>query len=105
MAWVDDDPLANDDSYRVAQGSGWKTLDVVENDTDADLVYGDTLTITRILSDPIHGTVQINATTNTLSYKPAAGFHGTDSFVYEIRDKPGSAGYSQRDRDHEGLRQ
>jgi len=30
--------------------------------------------------------VQINTTTNTLSYKPKAGYHGTDSFVYEIRD-------------------
>jgi hypothetical protein len=86
VSWVDDDPVANDDSYRVAQGAGWKTLDVVDNDTDADLVYGDTLTITRILSGPTHGTVQINAISNTLSYKPDAGYHGTDSFVYEIHD-------------------
>jgi len=84
--WVDDDPAANDDSYRMSEGAGWKTLNVVENDTDADLVYGDSLTITQILSDPAHGTVQINTTTNTLSYKPKAGYHGTDSFVYEIRD-------------------
>ena len=84
--WVDDDPVAKDDSYRMTEGAGWKTLDVVDNDTDADLVYGDSLAITQILSDPTHGTVQINATTNTLKYKPKAGFHGTDSFVYEIRD-------------------
>ncbi|MDK2979660.1 MAG: large repetitive protein [Chloroflexota bacterium] len=86
VAWVDDDPHAIDDSYRVAQGAGWKTLDVVENDTDADLVYGDALTITRIVSDPANGTVQINSTTNTLSYKPSSNFRGTDTFVYEIRD-------------------
>ncbi|WP_158674962.1 Ig-like domain-containing protein [Pelolinea submarina] len=84
--WVDDDPVANADSYRMSEGAGWKTLNVVDNDTDADLVYGDSLTITQILSDPAHGTVQINATTNTVKYKPKAGFHGTDSFVYEIRD-------------------
>ena len=83
---VDDDPVAKDDSYAIYQNSGWKTLDVVDNDTDADLDYGDILTIARILTEPANGTVQINTTTNTLSYKPDSGFKGTDTFEYEIED-------------------
>ena len=86
MNWVDDDPVANDDGYRTLENASWKTLDVVANDTDADLEYGDALVITRIITAPTRGTVQINNTTNTLSYKPQSNFHGKDTFVYEIRD-------------------
>ena len=86
VASVDDDPVANDDSYSTYQNASWKTLDVVDNDTDADLDYGDLLTITQILTAPANGTVQINTTTNTLSYKPDSSFKGTDTFEYEIED-------------------
>ncbi len=86
VLWADDDPIAKDDTYTTKEGANWKTLDVVENDSDADLVYGDALTITRIITEPTRGTVQISATTNTLRYKPKGGYHGTDTFTYEIRD-------------------
>ena len=49
---VDDDPLAKDDTYKTYKNANYKTLDVVDNDKDADLKYGDTLTITRILTEP-----------------------------------------------------
>lgn len=86
MTWLDDDPIANDDTYTMKEGAGWKTMDVVANDNDADQPYGDILTITQILTQPSHGTAEINNTTNTLRYKPNSNFHGTDTFIYEIRD-------------------
>lgn len=83
---VADDPQAKPDSYKIKEDDGWRSMDVVANDEDADLPYGDVLLLTQILSDPSHGSVRINSDTNKVEYKPDANYHGSDAFTYEIRD-------------------
>ncbi|HXG57891.1 MAG TPA: Ig-like domain-containing protein [Thermoanaerobaculia bacterium] len=57
---------------------------LLANDSDAD---GDPLTVTE-LSKPSNGTVLTKKDGNA-SYKPNAGFTGTDSFMYTISDGQG----------------
>ena len=54
---------------------------VLANDTDPD---GDTLSVTDATT-PADGTVQVNDD-GTITYTPAAGFTGTDTFDYTITD-------------------
>ena len=54
---------------------------VLANDTDPD---GDTLTITDVTT-PTDGTVAVNGD-GTITYTPATGFTGTDTFDYTITD-------------------
>ena len=62
------------------------TINVLANDTDAD---HDVLTVTSI-SLPHNGVAVLNAD-GTVTYSPAAGFAGTDTFTYSIGDGLGGA--------------
>lgn len=73
-------PTANPDSAVTLQGTA-KIISVLANDSDPN---GNALTVT-IASDPSHGTATVNGD-NTVTYDPTAGYVGTDSFVYRIRD-------------------
>ena len=57
------------------------TIDAVTNDVDID---GDALNVTAV-STPTHGTATIEAD-GTISYVPAADFHGIDTFDYTVSD-------------------
>ncbi len=83
---VADNPVAVDDAATVMQGSTATTINVLANDTSA--TPGGTLTITAV-TPPAHGTVTINGGTS-VSYTPAAGYAGADSFTYTIQDASGS---------------
>ena len=83
---VADDPAANDDSFSMAEDAGLASLDVLNNDTDADLVYGDALTITAILTEPAHGSISIDSVHQRVLYTPDANYNGSDSFIYQIKD-------------------
>ncbi len=83
---VNDDPQANPDSYKVSENDNWRSMDVLANDTDADIPYGDVLTLHQISVAPLHGTAKINAITNKIEYKPDAGYAGNDTLTYEIKD-------------------
>ncbi|MFH1717768.1 MAG: Ig-like domain-containing protein, partial [Planctomycetota bacterium] len=61
--------------------------DVVANDYDPD---GDTITAT-LVTDVAHGTLTLNSN-GTYSYKPDAGYVGTDSFTYMASDGVGTSG-------------
>lgn len=61
-------------------------LNPVENDTDVDA--GDTLTLSRLVSNPQNGTATIGPN-NTIVYTPRPNFNGSDSFEYEVRDSSG----------------
>jgi hypothetical protein len=39
-----------------------------------------------VVTSPTHGTASVNASTGNISYTPAAGFVGTDSFTYTVED-------------------
>jgi hypothetical protein len=72
-------PDAVDDSAATTVDSP-VTIAVLANDTDPD---GDALTVTAV-GDPPNGDASTNGT--TVTYTPAAGFVGTDTFTYSISD-------------------
>lgn len=82
---VNDAPVAVDDNATVTQDSGAKIINVLANDNDID---GGLLTVSLASSTTAKGG---SVTTNgdTVSYTPAAGFVGTDSFDYTITDDGG----------------
>ena len=75
-------PTATDDSYLVAKGLKRivSVPGVLANDPDAD---GDTRTAS-LVSGPAHGTLKFNAN-GSFTYTPAAGYIGSDSFVYSAK--------------------
>ncbi|MFN3236330.1 MAG: tandem-95 repeat protein [Pseudomonadales bacterium] len=93
IAPVNDDPVANPDSYDVAFNISFSatlgTDDLLLNDTDAE---NDTITINLTpVVDVSNGSLSINSD-GTFIYTPNTNFTGTDSFVYEITDGNGGVG-------------
>ncbi len=88
-------PTAVADNFSTTAGTGPITLDVLDNDYDAD--DGDTLTISALGNTNAGGSVSIsgNGPNNTLSYTPAAGFTGIESFSYTISDSAGATASTQ----------
>ncbi|MDQ2961748.1 MAG: Ig-like domain-containing protein [Pseudomonadota bacterium] len=76
-------PVAVNDAFTLPGNSGATALDVLANDSDPD---GDALTIVSV-GAPAHGTATISG--NKIAYTPAAGYVGTDSFLYTIADPKG----------------
>ncbi len=88
----DGPPVAVDDSATTNEGSS-VTIDVTANDTDPDgnsTIDKSTVTITQ----PANGSATVNATTGVVTYTPNAGFNGTDSFTYTVKDDTGAASNS-----------
>jgi hypothetical protein len=77
---VDDQPVAVNDTAAVNGNSGATALDVLSNDTDVD---GGAKTIDAV-SQPGHGTAAITGGGSGLTYEPAAGYCGGDSFTYTL---------------------
>ncbi|MBS0321949.1 MAG: tandem-95 repeat protein [Proteobacteria bacterium] len=75
-------PVAVADAYTVLRNST-TAFDVLANDHDPD---GNPLAIVAT-SAPAHGTATIGA--GRISYSPAAGYVGTDTFTYTIDDGKG----------------
>lgn len=84
VAAINDAPVAGDDSAATA-GSTPVTIAVLGNDSDVD---GDKLAVASFTS-PANGTVTANSD-GTLTYSPAAGYAGSDSFSYTISDPAGA---------------
>jgi VCBS repeat-containing protein len=78
---VNDGPVANIDTANINEDIA-RPIPVLDNDTDID---GDSLAVSRILSEPFKGNATINPN-GTITYLPTANFFGTDSFSYEISD-------------------
>ncbi len=76
-------PVAVDDTAFSAIDSS-VIISVLNNDSDPE---NTALTVTAV-STAANGVVVINAD-NTITYTPAAGFSGTDSFTYTITDADG----------------
>ena len=83
--FVNDPPVANDDSAATAEDQS-VTFDPRVNDTDVD---EDTLLIVQT-SAPTNGSVLINID-GSLTYTPNADFNGSDSFTYTIEDGRGGS--------------
>ena len=80
-------PVAVDDSGDTLTGVP-VLVDVPFNDTDLDLDLD--ITSVAIVSGPSNGSVLIDAVTGEIEYTSAAGFVGTDTFIYEICDLAGN---------------
>ena len=74
-------PIAVYDARTTSAGTA-VDIDVVANDTDLE---GDTLRVISVTT-PSNGTAVINWGTNSVTYIPNPGFHGTDSFNYTVFD-------------------
>ncbi len=72
-------PIAVDDIIETTEETPI-TIDVLDNDTDAD---NDVLTISS-LTAPQNGTTEI--TSSAILYTPNSGFTGTDTFEYTVND-------------------
>ena len=77
-------PQANDDNAVTNQDTR-VTIAVLANDSDPD---GDELSVSAV-TQPTNGTVVINGT--RVTYIPAPGFRGVDSFTYTIIDGNGGS--------------
>jgi Ca2+-binding RTX toxin-like protein len=80
---VNDAPSAVDDALTTDQGVAG-TVAVLANDSDAD---GDGLSVATA-TPGAHGTVSCSPT-GTCTYRPDAGFSGTDVFTYTVSDGHG----------------
>ena len=76
-------PVAVADTLAVDEDSA-ATADVLANDTDPD---GGILTVDSV-TQPAHGSATFAI--GTVGYRPAANFHGTDSFTYTVIDSQGN---------------
>ena len=84
---VNNPPAANADFY-IVNNTGASTVigPLRENDFDPD---GDTISTPWEVVVPSNGTVTATANPDFKSYKPNAGFTGTDTFQYRITDNLG----------------
>ena len=94
---VPDPPVVNVDgridSYQVVSGTtlAVKAPGVLINDKDPD---GDPLTAS-LVSGTAHGTLSLSSD-GSFTYKPNAGYVGTDGFTYQARDPSGLTAQAQR---------
>ena len=77
---VDDPPTAVNDSKTVGKDSGATAIDVLANDTDTD---GGPKTVASA-TQAAHGAVSVASDGSNVSYTPAAGYCGDDSFTYKL---------------------
>ncbi len=78
-------PIAQNDTFNIAEDSGSQVLSVLDNDTDPDALP---LTITRIDNGPGNGVATIRNGI-LIEYRPNENFSGQDQFTYTIEDSGG----------------
>jgi len=74
---VNDTPVANAQSVSTLENTA-KSITLTGSDVD-----GDTLTYS-VVAQPTHGT--LSGTAPSLTYTPAANYHGSDSFTFKVND-------------------
>lgn len=91
-AAVNQAPDAVDDYATVSRNTGTLansvTINVSANDTDPDGTLD--LTSVTIGTNPLNGSVTVDAVTGNITYTPRAGFRGSDAFSYTINDTAGA---------------
>ncbi|MFO0804362.1 MAG: Ig-like domain-containing protein [Gemmataceae bacterium] len=84
---VEDPPTLVNDTATVRWNSGPNVIDVLANDSALPDV-GQTISVTAV-TQPAHGTVVVQSGGTGVTYQPAAGFVGTDTFTYTVTDSGG----------------
>ncbi len=81
-------PVANNDAATANENSP-VLLNELSNDTSSDgaTLVGSSVTLA---TSPAHGTTAIDPTTGDITYTPAAGYTGADSFSYNVTDSLGA---------------
>jgi hypothetical protein len=80
-------PVANADSATTPVNTS-VPIGVLANDTDSDgTLVPSTVTV---VGAPAHGGTAVNTTTGAITYTPASGYTGPDSFTYTVRDDDGA---------------
>jgi VCBS repeat-containing protein len=87
VAVVNDVPLAVNNSATTPQNTP-VTLNVLANDSDADGTLNPASVTLGTL--PASGTAKVNTWTGAITYAPAAGYSGTVSFTYTVKDNSGA---------------
>jgi outer membrane protein OmpA-like peptidoglycan-associated protein len=82
VQFINRGPVAVDDSASV-RNDATVSIAVLANDSDPD---GDTLALVSVAM-PANGTATVAG--NAITYAPRAGFTGTDTFAYTVRDPAG----------------
>jgi hypothetical protein len=77
-------PVLQDAEITVAEDSAAISIDVIAQATDVD---GDTLTLEAVGTPSADGTASVS--NNQISYAPAIGFSGTETFTYTVNDGEG----------------
>jgi large repetitive protein len=85
---VNDPPVAVADTYTFVEGSNDNFLDVLLNDNDG-VDDSESLSISNVGSPSQGGTARINGGSNAILYTPRAGFTGTETVNYTLRDNNG----------------
>ncbi|WP_164380334.1 Ig-like domain-containing protein, partial [Pseudomonas viridiflava] len=80
-------PLAKDDTVRVAAGNTYTAGTRATGVLGSDLGTG--LTVSSN-TKPAHGELTLDTATGAITYTPADGFSGTDSFRYTATDTAGA---------------
>ncbi|MDA0739727.1 MAG: Ig-like domain-containing protein, partial [Nitrospirae bacterium] len=78
-------PVANNDSATTVAGVA-VNIGVLTNDTDDGGLNAASVTV---VSGPTNGTTSVNSSTGAITYTPAAGYVGVDSFTYTVVDLQG----------------
>ncbi len=85
---VNDPPVAVSDVYTFIEGSTDNFLDVLVNDNDG-VDSNETLTISGVGTPSQGGSARVNGASNAILYTPRAGFTGTETLTYTLRDNNG----------------
>ncbi len=81
-------PVAVNDAATTAEGVA-VVVEVLANDQDPDGNLD--LSSVTIVAPPMHGILQVDVQSGTVTYTPEADFFGTDRYVYRVSDTLGAA--------------
>ena len=87
VANVNDDPIANDDSFTVSEDQTNVEIELLNNDSSSP-DQDEVLRITEV-TQPANGSVQIAGNGTTVLFTPDPDFAGNTSFSYTISDGNG----------------
>ena len=82
---VNDAPVAEDDAVTLNEDEP-AVIAVLSNDEDTDSGSSFDLAALAVVTPPAHGTAEVDPASGNITYTPAAGYNGPDSFEYSIYD-------------------